>query len=104
MDATRGAAMPVIWTAILVTSLITIVGFSRAGSQVFWKAYATTTTLPKPEGKPEPLAFAAVFMLLAGLVALTVLAGPATGWLADTSAELFDRTAYINAVLPTAKE
>jgi multicomponent K+:H+ antiporter subunit D len=42
--------------------------------------------------------------LLFALAALTILAGPVTDWLADTSAELFDRAAYINAVLPTAKE
>ena len=104
LDATRGADMAVIWTAILVTSLITIIGFSRAGSQVFWKAHATTTTQTRPEGKAEPLAFTVVFVLLLALAALTILAGPVTDWLADTSAELFDRAAYINAVLPTAKE
>jgi len=104
LDATRGPDMAMIWTAILVTSLITIIGFSRAGSQVFWKAHATTTTQARPEGKAEPLAFAVVFALLFALAALTILAGPVTDWLADTSAELFDRAAYINAVLPTAKE
>jgi multicomponent K+:H+ antiporter subunit D len=104
MDATRGANMAVIWTAILATSLVTIIGFSRAGSQVFWKSYATTTTLPKPEGKPEPLAFAVVISLLAALVVLTVMAGPVTNWLGDTSIELFERTAYIDAVLNPAKE
>ncbi|MGB3278588.1 MAG: monovalent cation/H+ antiporter subunit D [Pseudorhodobacter sp.] len=104
LDATRGANMAVIWTAVLATSLITVVGFSRAGSQVFWKAYATTTTQSRPESKPEGLAFAMVFMLIAALVALTLLAGPVTDWLASTSAELFDRTAYINAVFPPAKE
>jgi multicomponent K+:H+ antiporter subunit D len=104
LDATRGANITVIWTAVLVTSLITIVGFSRAGSQVFWKAYATTTTQTRREGKSEPVAFAMVFGLLAALVALTVFAGPVTDWLADTSTELFDRTAYIDAVLAPVKE
>ncbi|WP_050525367.1 monovalent cation/H+ antiporter subunit D [Pseudorhodobacter aquimaris] len=104
MDATRGPDMAMIWTAILITSLITIVGFSRAGSQVFWKAYATTTGQARPEDKPEGLAFAMVFALLAGLVALTVMAGPVTDWLGETSAELFDRAAYIDAVLPAVKE
>lgn len=100
MDATRGPDMALIWTSILVASLVTIVGFSRAGSQVFWKAYATTTTQEHPQPKPEGLAFAMIFALLAALALLTILAGPITDWLAATSAELFDRTAYINAVLP----
>jgi multicomponent K+:H+ antiporter subunit D len=100
LNATRGPDMALIWSSILVASLVTIVGFARAGSQVFWKAHATTTTLEQPPGKPEPLAFAALFALLAALAVMTVLAGPVTDWLADTTAELFDRTAYINAVLP----
>lgn len=104
LDATRGGDMALIWTAVLATSLITVVGFSRAGSQVFWKAYAIATTQAHPEPKREPLAFAAVFALVLALVALTVMAGPVTDWLAGTSAELFDRSAYINAVLPQVKE
>lgn len=104
LDATRGPHMAMIWTAILVTSLITIIGFSRAGSQVFWKAHATTIRQTQPEGKPEPLAFAMVFALLLGLVVLTLMAGPITDWLAETSAELFDRPAYIQAVFPPAQE
>jgi multicomponent K+:H+ antiporter subunit D len=100
LDATRGPDMALIWSSILVASLVTIVGFARAGSQVFWKAHATTTTLEQPPSKSEPLAFAAIFALLAALTVQTVLAGPVTDWLADTTAELFDRTAYINAVLP----
>ena len=100
MDVTRGPDMALIWTSILLSSLVTIVGFARAGSQVFWKAHAITVTQEQPQPKPEGLAFAMIFALLAALVALTVMAGPVTDWLAATSAEIFDRTAYINAVLP----
>jgi multicomponent K+:H+ antiporter subunit D len=104
LDATRGPDMALIWTAILVTSLITIVGFARAGSQVFWKAHATTTTQEPPQAKPEALAFAMILALLAALIALTVFAGPVTDWLAATSAELFDRMAYIDAVLSAGRD
>lgn len=100
MDATRGPDMGVIWTSILLSSLIIIIGFGRAGSNVFWKAHAITTTQERPQAKPEGLAFAMIFALLAGLAGMTVLAGPIHDWLAATSAELFDRMAYINAVLP----
>ena len=104
MDATRGADMALIWTLILVTSLITVVGFGRAGSQLFWKSYATTTGLARPEPKREPLAFTMVFALMAALVLMTVFAGPVTDWLSGLSAELFARTPYIDAVLHSGKE
>jgi len=45
------------------------------------------------------LAFAAVFALMAGLAALTVFAGPVTGWLDTTAQGLHDREAYIGAVM-----
>src|SRR3546814_4818019 len=41
-SARESASMVVVWTVILVTSLLTIVGFARAGSTVFWKS----TSLP----------------------------------------------------------
>jgi multicomponent K+:H+ antiporter subunit D len=100
LDAVRGDDLALVWTAVLATSLITVVGFARAGSTVFWKSYALSTTQPQPEGKKEPLAFTMVFAMMAGIVLLTVFAGPVTAWLADTTAELQDRTAYIQAVLP----
>src|SRR3546814_1292110 len=37
-SARESASMVVVWTVILVTSLLTIVGFARAGSTVFWKS------------------------------------------------------------------
>jgi len=100
MDATRGPGMAVIWSVILVTSLIVLVGFARAGSTVFWKAHALSTTQHVPEHKPEPLAYTMIFALMAGLVALTIFAGPVTAWMGETAAGLFDRTAYIQAVIP----
>ncbi|MDN5787678.1 monovalent cation/H+ antiporter subunit D [Pseudorhodobacter sp.] len=104
MDATRGADIVLIWSTILVTSLALVIGFSRSGSAVFWKSHATTAKKLRAAPKPEPLAFVIVFALLTGLALLTILAGPVMDWLTATSAELFDRTAYIHAVFPPAKE
>ncbi|WP_199178461.1 monovalent cation/H+ antiporter subunit D [Acidimangrovimonas sediminis] len=89
-----------IWGAILVTSLISIVGFARAGSSLYWKANAIAPggRLSVPEERPL-LPFVATGMLLAGLVALTVFAGPVTHWMQGTATQLLDRTAYITAVL-----
>jgi multicomponent K+:H+ antiporter subunit D len=70
-----------------------ILGFSRAGSRLFWKSSAEAP----PPAPHEPAALAATFALLAGLVALTVLAGPVTDWLATTADALHDRAPYIAA-------
>jgi multicomponent K+:H+ antiporter subunit D len=103
LDASRGPGMALIWTAILVTSLITILGFARAGSLVFWKAHALSSQ-PNPEAKPEALAFTMVFVLMAGLALLTIFAGPITDWLGETAQGLHDRREYIDAVISPTKE
>ena len=95
MDALRDQ-MALVWSVILVTSLITILGFARAGSTLFWKAHASAPQEPAQHA-PQPLAFVSVFALLAGLVALTVFAGPIIGWLEDTATGLHDPAAYIAA-------
>jgi multicomponent K+:H+ antiporter subunit D len=94
LDALRGAA-PVMWTAVLVASFLLILGLARAGSILFWKAHESGEA--SGDHASEPLAFAATFAALAAIAVLTVLAGPVTGWLADTAASLFDPAAYIAA-------
>lgn len=94
LDALRGQAV-LIWTVILGTSFVMILGLSRAGSILFWKSHESLTQ-PDPH-KPEALSFVAVAALLAGLVGLTVFAGPITGWLEATAATLHDTAPYINA-------
>lgn len=108
LDAARhapGAAW--IWGAILLTSLVTIVGLARAGSDLFWKPFGTDGPDPSDEPAAEAvetpaapaLPFVAVFALLAGLVALTVLAGPAMDFAEATARQLYDPAGYIRAVL-----
>lgn len=98
LDALRDQPqMAVIWTAILATSLIAIVGMARAGSTVFWKAHAMTGEVtPAPA---QPLAQVAIFGLLGLLVLMTVAAGPLMGWLEGTAAQVHDGGAYVDAVL-----
>ncbi len=95
MQALRDQAA-LVWSIILVTSLVSIMGFARAGSTVFWKAHASAPADP-PQHAPEALSFLAIGLLLAGLVALTVLAGPITAWLDVAAANLHDPSAYIAA-------
>lgn len=95
MDALREQAA-VIWSVILVSSLIVILGFARAGSVVFWKAHASAPVEP-PRHESQPLAFTATFAMLAALALLTVFAGPVLDWMEDTAAALHDPGAYIAA-------
>ncbi|HSF65500.1 MAG TPA: monovalent cation/H+ antiporter subunit D [Paracoccaceae bacterium] len=95
LDALRGPGMGITWTVILVTSLLMVVGFARAGSTLFWKSHATGGAAK--DRPAEALSFVAVGILGAALVALTVMAGPVTAWLDSIALELFDRTAYIDA-------
>lgn len=126
LDATRDLPeMGWIWGAILFASLLALVGFSRAGSILFWKSHELdpepgnyTDEGPKPERGPIParletdepvpdaansaapgLAFTSVGLLLAGSVALVIFAGPITDYLQLTSDQLFDARLYFDAVL-----
>jgi len=102
LDGVRDSAHAAwFWALILSTSLIAIVGFSRGGSMVFWKSHAFQSA-PQALHRPAALPFVAVGTLLAGLVAITVFAGPVHAWLDLTAAQLFAPADYIEAVLGIA--
>ncbi len=86
LDALR--ADPMAWTAILLASLLTMIGFARQGSDLFWKSPGTGA----PAGSK-----AAILLCLAALTALTVAAGPITQYLTLTADALHHPTAYIAA-------
>ena len=104
-----------IWAVVLGSSLISIVGFSRAGSTVFWKAKgldpaqeaeaeADAEDIAEPDETPETpnaLSFVAVGGLLALLLGYTVFAGQAHAYMIATSEQLFTPDAYISVVLET---
>jgi multicomponent K+:H+ antiporter subunit D len=97
------------WSAILGGSLLTIVGFARAGSLLFWSSTAipapeiavATDEMPRPAGALELAPAMAALALLAGLA---VFAGPVTDYVEATAGQLFDRTGYVGAVLGTGEE
>jgi len=116
LDAARDNTLAVwVWAVILTSSLITIMGFARAGTMIFWKSHG----LPRDDSMAEPkieveqrnpdddartpptpaLPFVATFGLLAGLVALTLFAGPVMRYTSATAGDLFAPQAYIETVL-----
>jgi multicomponent K+:H+ antiporter subunit D len=107
-----------VWAVILSSSLVAVVGFSRAGSQLFWKSHqvlnearfedeaeADVNANADREARDTPgtsvLPAVAIGGLIALLVALTVAAGPVNRVLAATSAQLFAPTPYIDIVMNT---
>jgi multicomponent K+:H+ antiporter subunit D len=67
---------------------------------VFWKAHAHPADAQAiPTAPPSPLAYGAPMLGLALIVALTLGAGPITGWLETTATEIHTTDAYIRAVL-----
>lgn len=99
LDALRDHPWAVwVWGVVLVTSLVSVVGFAQAGSVVFWKAHsqpADDTTQPPATGA----ALAGLGIVLGMIVVMTLAAGPLTAYLTDTAAQLYAPDAYIGAVL-----
>jgi multicomponent K+:H+ antiporter subunit D len=98
LQATREGPMTgLTWTVLLATSLVVIVGLSRAGSTLFWKV-----TAEEPERgakRAAPWALAAAALLIAGTAALTLAGGRVTDELAVTARQALDRDGYVAAVL-----
>jgi len=91
------------WSAVLIGSLLTIVGFGRAGSILFWKSTSITPEAKTAQAPPPAPAtvgqVAPVMLTLAVLAGLAVFAGPVSAYLGETASQLFDRQGYVDAVL-----
>ncbi|MCX7558754.1 monovalent cation/H+ antiporter subunit D [Sulfitobacter sp. F26204] len=91
-----------IWAVVLGSSLVCLVGFSRAGAVLFWKARTINAEEnEEPAPAPNALSYAAVSGLLVLLVAHTVFAGPAYSYVEHTASQLFAPQPYVSTVLDT---
>ncbi len=89
-----------VWVIVLGSSLISILGFARAGSVLFWKAHSLEhggDELVMP--RPATLSYVAVGTLLALLTAHTVFAGQVHAYTTGIAAGLFAPEPYISAVI-----
>jgi multicomponent K+:H+ antiporter subunit D len=103
LDAARQASAAVwIWALTLATSLMVILGFSRAGSLLFWKSEAVGGSVEVSESRHGALAFVAVSALIAATVLFTVFAGPATRSFETAAGQILDPRGYVGAVLEAA--
>ncbi|MDF1857144.1 monovalent cation/H+ antiporter subunit D [Pseudooceanicola sp.] len=103
LDAAYGTNLVVwIWAVMLVSSLISLAGFARAGSVLFWKAESVEAPDTMPDlSTPAALSYVAVGGLIALLVANTVFAGPIHRYTTSIAAQLFAPGPYIATVLDT---
>ena len=91
-----------IWVAVLGSSLISILGFARAGSVLFWKAHGTAAADKMPETAcPAPLSYVAVGGLIVLLAGHTVFAGPIHSYTTSIAGQLFAPAPYIKMVTET---
>lgn len=99
LTATAGeTAAPWIWSIILATTLLAVLGLARAGSLLFWKSTEMEEArLTGRHARTED--FIAPSLLVVMLAALTIFALPVTRFMEAASAQLSDPRSYVEAVL-----
>lgn len=106
LDSARAAPNAVlIWAVILVSSLLCIIGFGRAGSAVFWKNSPGAQVLAEdssPSERRSVLPLVSIGTLLAALVLLTAFAGPMMLWIEQAAEQIYHPAYYIDAVMGEA--
>lgn len=91
---------PQLWAVILLTSLLTLFAFARAGSLLFWKPAALAAASDPPAARASStLPLVATGMLLVLPVLLAAFAHPIARELEATAAQLYERAGYVQAVL-----
>jgi multicomponent K+:H+ antiporter subunit D len=93
----QDAAAPWIWSIILITTLVAVLGFARAGSELFWKS----VTMAEVRSSYVPLRaeMLAVAILIALLAALATFALPVTRYMEAAAAQLLSPRTMINTIL-----
>lgn len=97
LDAGRAASVAsVVWPAILITSLLLILGFARTGIRIFWtrSPASVAPTLPVPRA-----AIVAIGAMIAAIAALSLFAGAVMDDMSATAEQLRSPQRYIAAVL-----
>jgi multicomponent K+:H+ antiporter subunit D len=98
LGATRSLpATPVLWTVILATGFLAMIGLARAGSILFWSPGEVSAPGPR-----SGLALVPPFALLACGIALAVFAGPVKQFTDAAASQIADTPRYAARVLGDA--
>jgi multicomponent K+:H+ antiporter subunit D len=87
-----------VWPLVLLSSLLMVVAYARAGAALFWASPAQHTRSASAGAGTTT----SVWMALVLLVAVSVSAGPLAAYARATAAQLAERQTYIRAVLQQA--
>ena len=103
LDASFGTDKMVwIWAVVLGSSLISIVGFARAGSVLFWKAQSIEPPADAVKAPPPAtMSYVAIGGLITLLALHTVFAGQVHRYTTSIAAQLFSPEPYITTVVET---
>ncbi|MEW5882162.1 MAG: monovalent cation/H+ antiporter subunit D [Pseudomonadota bacterium] len=97
LQAAAASAWPVlVWVVVLASSFALIVALARAGSVVFWEAGDGAGRSTPQEPLAQRVALPVLTLLV---VAAAAFAGPLADYTQATARQLFERRAYIDAVL-----
>lgn len=84
-----------LWSVVLGSTLLVIIGLSRAGSTLFWRISGNE---PGPE-RVSPLQLVAISWLLLASLLLVIFAGPLTALCQQAADQLFDSTTMAQLIL-----
>jgi len=93
--ATEPTSRLLLWSFILISSLLVIIGLSRAGSTLFWRISGSDAS----GEKAAPLQVFGVCWLLLASPLLVVFAGPLTGLSQQAAAQLYDTAGTVDIIL-----
>ena len=91
---------PWLWSVLLTTGLLAMIGLARGGSMLFWK----TTDTAEPAGRAGFIALSPTFTLLALGAALALLAAPVQRFADATAEQLAEGRLYAASVLRATDE
>jgi multicomponent K+:H+ antiporter subunit D len=97
--ATPHPAAGWIWTTILATTLLGMIGFARAGSTLFWKCSTCDEPMRPAPARVGSMELLPSAVLVAMLAALVLGGGVGVAYMESVSAQLFAPQLYIEAVL-----
>ncbi|NRQ43358.1 monovalent cation/H+ antiporter subunit D [Rheinheimera sp. YQF-2] len=93
--ATEPTSRLLLWSFILISSLLVIIGLSRAGSTLFWRISGSDAS----GEKAAPLQVFGVCWLLLASPLLVAFAGPLTGLSQQAAAQLYDTAGTVDIIL-----
>lgn len=94
-SAIEGQEQIWVWSAMLISSLIALVAFTRAGTSLFWDLSGNK---PGPE-VAKPVQLAAITLLLFAMPVLTIFAGPVTEFTEQAAADVQRSNDFIDDII-----